>query len=842
MPITLLSKEHPITEKGMMEFQPFGKEPDGSIIRDLSGVVIRACVEYLEEYVTAKQGAEAGREAVQRLVEALNERIADPAYHVTEEFLRNPWNSYAAEFSAFFSQFCSDFSGDPDFQFNMARGKAISPIIQILLRRFSLPQIYKMSVYIAQRYSRNSFDVDPIMISDQWGLLRLTFSDRTYRQFGAYRLACARLWCTAVKGYFVGVPQIFHNLPAATVKDRSCVADGDKHCEWEVSWPASKTGRRSWPVRWLGTVLPSRAPDGRESIIEEQARSLDAWHDELQKAYVQQQQITAELQRRVAHLTTLHDAGLVFASTLDRQTLIANVLHTIADKLHYDRVMLSFFDADRRVSHDARVLGVPPDTVQFVESLQVPVGQTDCVQSTVFLRGEPLLIPNVNDAIDRLHPLNRQLMVMVGARSLIAVPLRVKNRVLGALAVYRTRELALTQDDLDMMVTIGSQVALALDNTIAYGEIEELNQSLEAKVRARTAALEQFLARVSHDLRTPLTSICGFADNMLGGLAGPLTDKQSQYLGRMLANGRRLGRLVDNLLDMLIDPDKIRLTLAEVDLSSLSIDVIEELRPLALAKHQSLELHSAGGHLTVWGDADKLTRVLTNLVDNAIKYTGSGGSITVAVDAHEHLARVSVADTGEGIPAEALPRIFDRGFCVNRESKSEVVSHRIGLGIVKDLVERHGGAITVASVVGKGSTFTFTIPLVRAPRTRLSTAQVRVAKRLLVADDDPDIREMLRDRLIAAGYTVTTAADGQGALAILQAQKFDAVILDLGMPHMGGLELLANVRPPTMPFIAITAASAEDRALLALQSGAHAYLLKPFDPSRLIDLIERLTG
>jgi CheY-like chemotaxis protein len=394
------------------------------------------------------------------------------------------------------------------------------------------------------------------------------------------------------------------------------------------------------------------------------------------------------------------------------------------------------------------------------------------------------------------------------------------------------------------MVTIGSQVAIALDNTNAYREIEELNLGLEVKVRARTAALEQFLARVSHDLRTPLTSICGFADNMLDGLAGPLTDKQGQYLTRMLANGRRLGRLVDNLLDMLVDPDKMRLSLAEVDLSSLSSDVIEQLRPLALAKNQCLDVQFGQGTFAVWADADKLTRVLTNVVDNAIKYTPPHGSITVKIEAMDRFARVSVSDTGEGIPAEALPRIFDPGFSIDRENKMDVISHRLGLSIVKDLVERHGGSITVTSTVGKGSIFCFTIPLVRILKTKELRADGATIKQLLVADDDLDIREMLRDRLTAAGYTVITASDGKEALYLLQDREFHGIILDIGMPQMSGLDVLSKVHSekPTIPIIIITAASSEERALLSLQAGAHAYLLKPFDPGRLIELIEQVAG
>jgi CheY-like chemotaxis protein len=331
---------------------------------------------------------------------------------------------------------------------------------------------------------------------------------------------------------------------------------------------------------------------------------------------------------------------------------------------------------------------------------------------------------------------------------------------------------------------------------------------------------------------------------MLDGLTGPLTEKQSQYLTRMLANSRRLGRLVDNLLDMLVDPDQIRLSLAEVDLSSLIMDVIEQLRPLALAKRQSLEVGFSEGTFIVRADADKLIRVLTNLVDNAIKYTPSQGSISVNIEAKDHLAVISIIDNGEGIPPEALSKIFDPGFSINRENKGEVISHRLGLSIVKDLVERHGGTITVASTVGKGTTFSFGIPFVTIAKTMRPKPQDIAGKRLLVADDDLDIRQMLLDRLTTAGYCVMTADDGQEALNLFETQKFDGFIFDIGMPRMSGLDVLKKVHAenPTVPIVMITAASSEERALLALQSGAHAYLLKPFDPSRLVELVNKLVG
>lgn len=838
----LLSKDRPITEKGIMEFQPFGVDRDGTSIRDLTGATIRAYVDYLEDYVARTQGPTGGRGAVEELARRLNERIPDRCYHVTADFLRSPWNNYSFEFSAFLSEFCSDISGDPQFQFNMAREKAISPYVQMLGRPFSVQRIYKMSPYFARLYSGNKdYSVEVMSVSDRSVVLRMNLGNRASLHYGRFFKACAAHWCRAHKGYLVAVPEKFHRLAPASIFDRACMAEGDPYCEWEVTWSLRQPARAIRPViTTLAQWVLREQIEEREQLIEEQFKTLDARHVELQEAYVQQQQITAELQRRVAQLTMLHDAGLVFASIFDRETLIDTVLQTITKILHYDRAMLKFFDLDRRAAYDARIIGVPPEIAEFARSLEVPVTDPDSPEGKVLLRGEPILIVDIQQAMDRLHPLYQQLATMAEAKSIIMVPLKAKNKVLGSLTVDRVWEQSLTQDDLSLMVTLANQVAIALDNAEAYRQIEELNVGLESKVRERTAVLEQFLARVSHDLRTPLTSITGFADNLVAGLAGPLTEKQQQYLTRILANSGRLRRLVDDLLDMLVDPDQVKLSLNDLPLASLALDVVEQLRPLALAKRQHLTLTAPDQPLTVWGDSDKVTRILTNLIDNAIKYTPPGRSVTVTIDPDGlHFAKVSVIDTGDGIPEDVLPSIFDPSFRHAHGRQSSVSSHRLGLSIVKDLVERHGGTVGVQSEVGQGTTFSFTLPL----RRTLDPIDTRSSggKRLLIADDDPDIRQLLADRLASTGYEIHTAGDGEEALTRVRSIRFDGLILDIGMPRLTGLDVLQHIREeqPRLPIIIITAADSRDRALIAMQAGAQAYLLKPFETGQLQSLIQQ---
>jgi len=839
----LLSKDHPITEKGMMEYQPFGVDPHGEKIRDVSGVAVRANVDYLNELVSRTEGRQAGEHALEELCRLLNERIRDRAYHVTPMSLENEWNSYSYEFVMFLGEFCRTLSKDPQFQHNVGKEKFISPIIQILGRPFSLPQIYKMFPHFGEKFAKGSLQFEVVSVTNRSAVLRMRFTPRVARQFGPYRNRCAELICQSSKAGLAAVPERVHHLKPAAITDRTCMADGGEFCEWEVTW--SEKNHRMWPAMKWGTRRRfGKEIEQRQQIIDQQGKSLDEWFEELKSAYAQQQQLSAELQRRVDQLTTLRETGLIFTSTLDREALIATVLQTIIERLNYDRAMLSLYDRTRQVSYDARIMGVSDEVATYARSLEIPVTDPNTAEGTVLLRGEPILVSDIHQAWDRLHPLNQQLATMAKIKCFISVPLKVKNEILGSLTADRARDAPLTQDDLSLLGTMASEVAIALDNTNAYRQIEELNIGLEAKVRARTVSLEQFLARVSHDLRTPLTSMTGFAENMLAGLTGPLTEKQQQYLTRIIANGGRLGRLVDDLLDLLVDPDQIKLELGEVSLPSLVLDMVEQARPLALAKRQRLEIQCVDETVTVWADADRLSRVVANLVDNAIKYTDQGGSVLVRVEADDLLfARVSVIDTGEGIPAEALPKIFDSSFRIDRPGKRHVKSHRIGLSIVKDLVERHGGTITVRSDLGKGSEFSFTVPR-RLTLEKRSPSPRTEARRLLVADDDPDIRQVLSDRLTSDGYVVQTAADGREALLAVRSQKFDALIADINMPEVSGLVVLRQVREeqPSLPVIIITAAEARERALAAVQAGAQAYLLKPFDAGQLKQIVERWVG
>ena len=748
----LLSQDHTILERPFMEFRPFGMDERGERIQDFAGMVIRDNVEYLEDCVRKSRGAEADH-VVEDLVRLLNERIRDSAYHVTPAFLKNVWNSYSYEFAAYLREFCRQLSGNPTFHYDVGKEKHISPLIQTLGRPFRLAQVHRMYPYFAKKFARG-LDCVVVEVTDTSAVLRLQFPDRIAQQFGPYKKACAAQTCASSKGRITMVPVRLHGLPPSTVTDRACIVHGDDNCEWEVRWTPEPHQWFAWPI-WgtaaglaafayllaystlsvieallvafvpslaSGFVTSRRVQDEarrREALIQEQVSFVEARHEELREAYLEQEHTKVELRRKVNQLTALHRSGLLFNSTFDREVLLQQVLETLTRDLHYDRAMISFYDPVRKVLANAQILGVPPEIQAFVRSKETPMTDPHTPEGGVVLQGRPLLIGDLREVWDQISPMNRQLAERMNTRAVIAVPLKTKDRILGTLTVDRGQAHSLTSDDLELMTTMASQVAIALDNVSAYEQIEALNAGLEAKVRERTAELEQadrirseFLSHVSHELKTPLTAITGFLQNLLGGLTGPLNDQQQLYVSRMLANSERLIRMIEDLLDRTrIQSGKLDLVPSEIDLGPCVVEAVEQLRMLAQAKRQTLTSVGSTIPLVVWADQDRLIQIVMNLTQNAVKFTPEGGRVIVTVrQENQALAGVSVRDSGPGIAPEFLDQIFEPFFRV-KQARSGPKGLGLGLSIVRALVELQGGTITARSEPGQGAELYFTIPL-----------------------------------------------------------------------------------------------------------------------------------
>jgi signal transduction histidine kinase/ActR/RegA family two-component response regulator len=389
---------------------------------------------------------------------------------------------------------------------------------------------------------------------------------------------------------------------------------------------------------------------------------------------------------------------------------------------------------------------------------------------------------------------------------------------------------------------------------IAEARLQETLASVEQQVasaveRAETARLaaeeashlkDEFLNTASHELRTPLNAIVGWVHLLqTGALADD--EQRRQAVNAIERNARIQTRLIEDLLDVSrMIKGRVSLTVAPLNLRSIVDAAIDTLRPAAAAKQIAVDVEDASDVLPVIGDERRLQQVLWNLLTNALKYTESGGRITIATGVEGSRAIVRVRDTGEGIAPGFLPHIFEPF----RQGTSIAMRRGLGLGlaIVRRLVDLHGGGITAESGgVGQGSTFTVWLPLAQT-----STASIRGGVRepdfhhlhVLVAEDDADSAAALTAILRLHGCETQTAANASECLRITREWPTDLLVCDIGLPDEDGYWLLKRLRDQpegrAIPAIALTAYSRPEDRAKALEAGFRAHLSKPLDPESLL--------
>ena len=308
------------------------------------------------------------------------------------------------------------------------------------------------------------------------------------------------------------------------------------------------------------------------------------------------------------------------------------------------------------------------------------------------------------------HPLTLLIWgLLIGVISFLFPPLTALLYILGLMTLYSG--VAYFQFKtagiwFPFVIPIMFQVPVAFLGALfwRHGEIKREHKIVQMK--------SEFVSQISHDLRTPLTVIKGYIDNLRDGVTGELTEKQKEYLNRISKNTDRLLHLISDLLaTSRLESGQIKLKLTPLSLPNLIRNTIENLKPVAAAKDIEIMVNAPSGEGWVNGDQEKLEQVITNLLENAIKFTCPGGHVTITLQKDQKSFRVSIKDTGIGIPPEEQSRIFDRFYRIDHDFIKEEKGTGLGLFIAKTLVELHGGKIWVTSEVGEGSEFSFTLPI-----------------------------------------------------------------------------------------------------------------------------------
>lgn len=402
-------------------------------------------------------------------------------------------------------------------------------------------------------------------------------------------------------------------------------------------------------------------------------------------------------------------------------------------------------------------------------------------------------------------------------------------------------------------------VGILFDNTEAKALAAERAVLLEREKRARAEAervnrsKDRFLATVSHELRTPLNAIAGWAHIL--ERAPHDTSAVVRAVEVVQRSTRAQAKLIDEILDVSrISAGKMTIEPCHFDLAKELRGLLESVRPLAQRKEIVLNFHGVEHPFLLWADPERLRQVASNLIDNSLKFTPREGRVDLRLERRDDLAILSVEDTGRGIEPQFLPFVFERFLQADGSTTRAAGGLGLGLSIVRNIVELHGGTIAAQSAgLGRGSRFEIKIPVeppneepASTPRPTMQVASSNAARVdftlnglcVLVVEDDDDGRELLVGLLSRRGALVASAGSAEEGWALLNASSFDVLVSDIGMPHEDGYSLIRRIRGRTdaaasIRAIALTAYAGDVDKTEALAAGFDAYLTKPIDGAQL---------
>jgi signal transduction histidine kinase len=443
-------------------------------------------------------------------------------------------------------------------------------------------------------------------------------------------------------------------------------------------------------------------------------------------------------------------------------------------------------------------------------------------------------------------------------KSLVGAPLRVGDRLIGVVHVGASVPQRFTGEDLKLLRLIAERVALIVERARLY----EVEQAARREAEAANRAKDEFLAILSHELRSPLNAVCGWARMLQSGQL----DKEAaaRAVEVIVRNADAQVRLIDDLLDVSrVVMGKMRLDVRPVDLIEVVQGALDTIRPGAAAKGIQVDsvLDPRAGPIT--GDPDRLRQVMWNLLMNAVKFTPKGGRIQVLLQRVNSQVEMIVSDTGQGIAFDVLPFIFERfRQAEDRRSATERSGLGLGLALVKHLVELHGGRVVAQSPgEGQGATFIVKLPLSIAQfpsgaaarqhpvasRGLSASSGVRLdGLRVLVVDDDSDALHLASVILRDAGAEVGNSLSAEGGLEILQQWRPDVLVADIEMPGEDGYALIRKVRAldaergGRTPAVALTAYGRVEDRMRTLSAGYSMHVPKPVDPAELTAIVASL--
>lgn len=566
----------------------------------------------------------------------------------------------------------------------------------------------------------------------------------------------------------------------------------------------------------------------------------------------------------------LSEAGAVLASSLDYQTTLEQVAQLTVPELA-DWCTVHIVEEDGRIDQIA-VAHIDPAKLEWAYQIRekYPLNPNDARGAAFTLRtGKPDFVQNIPDELlvqAARDPEHLEILRQVGFSSFMSVPLQTQSRIIGVISFISAESgRRYTSADVQLAEELARRASLAIENAQLYQAAQQDRATSEAARSAAEAAnriKDEFLAVLSHELRSPLNPILGWTRLLRNKQLD--SSKTEQALETIERNAKLQAQLIEDLLDVSrILQGKMTLNIAPVNLAATINAALETVQLAAEAKHiqiQTVLSPISGG---VLGDANRLQQVMWNLLSNAVKFTPEHGRVEInlsLVADHQSLvgtneqrtnyAQVTVADTGKGISPEFLPHVFDYFRQEDGTTTRRFGGLGLGLAIVRQLVELHGGTIWAESPgPNLGATFTIRLPLnigrqqQSFPTKPLEKEADLTGMRILVVDDEPDMQELASFILTNAGAQVMIANSAMQALDLLNQSLPDLLLCDIGMPEMDGYSLIRQIRKwapeqgGNIPAIALTAYAGEMNQQQALAAGFQMHISKPVEPEKLVQSI-----
>jgi len=546
------------------------------------------------------------------------------------------------------------------------------------------------------------------------------------------------------------------------------------------------------------------------------------------------------LDQRARRLASIGRISTILSSSLDRDVVLETAARLLAELFACDHCGIVLID-----DTDGRAYLV----AEYPTSSNV--GTRVLVEGDATF--EQLIRSNKTLAIYSGSDETRQTYQWPGARATLLAPLIARDRVIGSISLDLTnRDHTFTDDEQETCLTIAGQVALAINNARLY------EQALAAN-RLKT----EFLANISHELRTPLNAIIGYSELLLSQVYGELNQKQIDRLVRVNTGGKHLLELINDVLDLSkIEAGQMEISLAPMSVSEVIYDALADITPQAEAKGLKLILHLHPQLPTIQADAQRIRQTMTNLLDNAVKFTQSG-TITVAVDLvmlHDGLSlagkrppdhlnvkdgewlSISIKDTGIGISYEDQAIIFETFRQADGSSVRKYEGTGLGLAITRQLVKLHQGHIWVESEPGKGSAFTVLLPFTPPPQYKETIPEQTDPERplILVVDDDPLALQLVQDFLSQDRYQVVGTTSPAQALELARKLHPAVVITDIMMPGISGWEVLRELKSDKETAdIPVIILSIIEQQTVGFYLGAADYLVKPITRETLQGALDR---